>query len=847
MHPRIDGYAPTDLPQPTVTPATVTPTHAPSSPVVASEPGTAAYTDAARAEWVDARQRLQDAPPHVLPQASSEAHRAEEAFAAAVRAELEQAPPFIGPVTDVAARIEATAAPTLRRLEGDPAAVEVARGVVTSLQAEAPASQRPAVTELLDAAGAQPDAQGVVDTLSAGLAGLSESDRTYLTTSPELATLLREKVEPWVSEYYRGFDGDLSQREAIWPANQSAQRLATLTDGLPPDLAYAVVQGNLDTIINIAQLRPMYLGPIEKFGGTSFGDVSRAVATLGDTPAGNQLRSDIATLFTANGVERGQGIPLASALADPVRQGISPGLALEIMDKLQATGETEVAAAAANYLVEAGDTLADGIGQDLEEYQSMLGELGTLLNNHNGLSADATEAAVQDWLDGQSDEWQAEFEALEGRLVERAEVMRELLAGVSALPEDIRAQTDDVDGKLRDLFNRDEVLNAVNLAASRDRTFLEGPQADLMIGLADPARATAAGGDALQRIGNHAIQQQATTIFANLDHGNPASVANAKAQLQALGDRVAGVFGGDADAYRSAITQLEQFADLPQNATPAQAAQVAARMNTSLNGLDGFQANTPVGTLFRSLGVAAGVLAVNKYASLAIDEPSLRDTIATIGGAAALGQGVISLLQRPGTVDLSASGALDDARGRLGPLGAANWGRALGVFSAAGDIAYMADAIGRGENVEAGLHALAGVGTVVLSVSSGPIGALVGAGMIAISMFGQSSLAAHRDQQAAHAASYDFLVAAGLEPDVARILADTGETEGGPAVPAVPLIMDAARFGGLTGHRDERLTPEQTVDALNAMSGDQAQLDELRAQVNNLRYANQHVLMQGGG
>ena len=845
MHPTYDGYtAPPVLPQSPVSgpasPDIVPVDHSTDSQVAATEPGTPEHTAEAHAHWQQAEQAANDAPSSDYTAAST-AREKREAFETAVREEIDALPDFVGPVAGDTSHIEAKAGPVLQRYADDPAALEVVNGVVAGLEAQQPLAQRPEVRRLLSEAAAQPDAEAVVETLANGLDGLSESDRAYLTTSPELATLLRDKVEPWVSEPYKGLEGD-ALLTATAAANESSRRLALLTEGLPPDLAYGVVLGNLDTIQDIAQLKPMYLGNPSSFGGEAFGRLSEVVAALGDTPEGATLRTDIATLFVAGGIDRGQGGPLATVMADAVRQGASPLLALEMIEQLPGVGEGELAEVATTKLVEAGEGLADGIADDLQEYNEMLAGLGILLKRHEGLPADATDAAVQAWLAEQEPEWQADFEALEGGLIERAENMRELLAGVAALPDEVKGPAE---GKLEDLFNRGDVLDAVNLAASRDRSFLTGPEADLMLSLADPARAGAAGADTLRQIGNHAIQQQASLVFADLEHGNPASVSAAKSELRALGDRVAGLFGGDADAYRQAIGALDGFAELPANATPAQVEAAATRLDTTLGRIEGFGRDSAPGVLLRSLGVAAGVLALNKYASQAVDDPTLRDQVATLGAASGLGSATIALLQKPGSVDISGVGALDDARGRLGPLGVATWGKARGVFSAVGDLAYMVDAIDRGEGVEAGLHALAGAGTVVLSVASGPAGWIVGGSMIALSLFGQASLADYHAGKEAREDSIEFLVAAGLERDVAELLADTGETEGGPAVPAVPLIMETARMGGLVGQDGERLSPEDTIAALNAMSGDQDQLDALQAQVNTLRYANQQVLMGG--
>ncbi|MEF3081345.1 hypothetical protein V3391_03860 [Luteimonas sp. SMYT11W] len=841
MHPTVDGYSPNALLR---QPASAAPTQPVAAQPVASE-GTPQATADAYAAWQEAQQAVDTAPPYHYTAAAGQAAMYREAFEAAVMAEIGAAPPFVGPVPAGTSQLDIAARPLLERYEGNPAAIEIVNRATEELALLQPLSQRPDVQALLSDAASQSNAEAVMRTLSEGLGELSEEDRLYLTTSPELATLIREQVEPWVAEPYDGMEGeDLQGSGAVWASNESSSRLQTLTDGLPPDLAYAVVQGNLDTIVNIAQLRPQYLGnPVAGQGGDSFANIADAVGALGDTPEGNALRTDIATMFTANGVDRGQGVPLATVLGLSVQNGASPGLALEIISQLSTggAGEVETAELATEHLVQAGEAIAESITGDLENYQSMLEELGALLASHEGLPPEATNAAVENWLEGQDSEWQAQFEQLEGSIIDKATQLRELMAGVSGLPEELASQAT---GPLQDLFNDESVLNAVNLAASRDRSFLTGPEADAMMALADPARAGAAGAETLRQIGNHAIQQEVSLIFGDLEHGSPASVATARSQLEALGHRVSGLYGSDAEAYRAAINSLDEFASLPANASAAAVEDAATRLNNTLGGIEGFGADTVAGGLLRSLGVAAGVLALNKYASLAIDEGGVHNQIATLGAAAGLGSAAIALLERPGAVDMAGLGALDDARGRLGPLGAANWGRALGVFSAVGDFAYMANALSRDEPLEAGLHGLAGAGTVVLAGASGPAGWLIGGTMIVASMVGQANWASFKEAEQAHGASVSFLVAAGLEPDVAEILANTGQSEGFEAVNAVPLVFDLATTSGVPGTA-QRLTPEEAIAALNELSGDPEALADLQLHVTELRLANQHTLLPG--
>lgn len=137
------------------------------------------------------------------------------------------------------------------------------------------------------------------------------------------------------------------------------------------------------------------------------------------------------------------------------------------------------------------------------------------------------------------------------------------------------------------------------------------------------------------------------------------------------------------------------------------------------------------------------------------------------------------------------------------------------------------------KQVEAGLHAIGATGTVVMALSSGPVGARVGAVMVGISVFGNSALSDHRDHGAKIEASRDFLVDAGFTPEAARIICDQGEDEYFLSVSVVPLLMDEGRRGALSPD-GRRLSPEETMQVINSMP-----MDELQIRVNRLRIANQ--------
>lgn len=813
-------------------------------------PGTAEHTESARQSWREATGNIVDNPEtFTLFDAIHDERQAREGFEDAVRAEVaEQASQFIGPVAVPSHHIDNAASPLLQRYESDPEAYAAASAVVETMKTEASTDASPEVLELIAQARTQSDARAVLDTLAEGLPVLSETDRAYLVTSPELATLLREEIRPHVDGGLQAFmdeSGDLSSGTGERLANQSAYRLAELTEGLPPELAYGVVQSNVGTIALFSELKPM-LGsnPRDRahHTDTSFWSLSRAVGAMGDAPGAQQLTADIATMYVANGFQPEFGAVVANGIADPVRKGESPALSLAVIEELQRTGQTEVAEYGVAYLMYEAELLTDSLGDELDDYQQMLGELGTLLHNHRGLPPEGVEAAVQDWLANQDEGWQQDFEAVQSRIHDRIELMAELMTGIEALPDDLLSGVENVDGRLRELFNRDDVLTAVSLVASNDRSFLEGDRGEALLGLADAAQATSTGLETLEKIGAHAVQQQVTAIFANVELGNAASVEDAKEQLRVLSGRSTAFFGADSAAYQSALAQLEAFLDLPPDATVEQVAELVADLDSRLE-IDGLAANTTSGTLLRSLGVAAGALGLARNAGEAIDDPSMRNIVATLGASSGLGSGVIALLEQTGSVDVAHNASMADTRSGLRGTSLANWSRGLGVFSAVGDVAYMADALARGDGAEAGLHAMAGVGTVVMALSSGPVGAVVGAALIGLSLFGHANLAEHRGGERRYEASLDFLIAAGLEPDVAEILADRPE-QGFASIPVVPLVMEDARFGRMEGYTGQELTPEEAIEALNTFSGDADKLWELRAYVNNTRYHNQHLLLE---
>lgn len=711
----------------------------------------------------------------------------------------------------------------------DPATVTAINEVTGELQVDHE------VSFTLQAASGAVDAKGVINILNNQWQSISPAARAKLATSPELATLLRERVEPWVAEPFANIkdNGDPKAKQAA--ANETSSRLVQLTANLPPELATAVVTQNLDPIMKILEVKPMYAG--EKFGGTSYTNLALVVGKLGDTPAAKQLIGDIASTYLAHSGEwRGQWAAVGENISSSIRDGGSPALAFEMARQLESKGRMDEAAFIVRGIAEGAPALQRRTEADLKEYQGMLTELGRILKYAEGLPPEAIAKAVQDYVNGKDPQWQAKFHELENRLVHSGHVFKETLAGLEQLPDSLKATYPELRSTLTAVANNDSVIQAIQLAGSRDRSFLVGPEADSMLSLFDVNKVSKEGAEALKRLATDAIQQNALKVFADVDRTDPNSVADSKTKLEQLGTRYTNLLGKDTAQYQKAIATLGTLLDVPGDNQVLLQTRLK-QVDSALRGIEGFNPNQPAGVTFRSLAVASAGVTFAKSTAEAISDPGWANTISAFADAAGLHKDVRDLMHRPGSVPIAADSPFADTQRAIrADVRFENWNRALGLISATGDVAKMVDALLSDrpyKQVEAGLHAVGAVGMVVMTLSSGPVGAIIGSVMVGISVFGNSALSDHRDKTAKIDASSKFLDDAAFTPQAARIICDQGEDKYFQSVPVVPLLMKEGRLGTLSPD-GRRLTPEETIQVINNMP-----LDELQTRVNGLRLANQ--------
>lgn len=694
------------------------------------------------------------------------------------------------------------------------------------------------VSNAVTAASAGKTPQDTVRLLKEQWGKLSPQAQQRLQTSPELATLLRgdgsaNSVEGWVNAPLTGADPKGDPKVFASAANASGQRLTDLLKGLPPELAYSVTQQNIDTVMAMCQVTPMYAGGPNSNGSQVFSNLTAIVGALGETPNGKILRDDIATMLASAPAttQRGQGVPLRDNIEHAIAEGGSPALALALAAKLQTNGSAPLAGAVLEGVTNAATRLQSSVKADVQEYQGMLQGLNRAMRYAEGLPPEAMQKAINGYLEKQDPQWKSKFEALESRLAERGQQLTMLIAGLDGLSPEVKATyAGDLTAKLKELAGSEELVQAMNFAAKRDPAFLTGPEANKVLDLAAEVRTGKEGTEAFRRLINQAVQQNAINVFTGLDPKDPASVAKAKASLQQLSTRFSGALGADGSKFRDAIQSLQGLVDVPGD-NPALFKTRLQELDSKLNSIEGFQADRPSGIAIRSIGVAAGGILFAASAKTAIDDPTWQNQINAFGSAVSLSKDVLDLMTR--APDLSAtSGAWSNGQTLLRTgIKVENFSKVLGVLSAAGDVANAVSALASDnpDYAKAGLYGLGAAGTIVMSLSGGPVGAVIGGLMVAGSVLGLDSLADSRDKEQKIKTSVQFLRDAGFTEQAARILSDLGEDQYYQSVPTVPLLMQAGEHG-ILDPSGKKLTPEESIVFANNMDP-----DELQVFINRMR------------
>lgn len=643
-------------------------------------------------------------------------------------------------------------------------------------------------SDFIDEAQAADDPAEALRIYEEGYSSASERVQAALDRSSDGQAIIDEAVE-WAAGpiLQEGNDNEMPAARTL----QAMERLETLTEDLPPEFAAEVVDAMLPQLeqaqqnfrdegyagVEIGYSGTMILnGILDRIAGTEKGDA--AVEQVVDM-----------SLFDMNG--------LRAAMNQAVSEGNRiPAIAIELASREGVTDgfREEVIATAEQFRDQT-------IGDQSEAYYEHLQELGYLIDTgDSAMTPEQMEAAIEDYIESQGDEWSTELEGMREDLADSGTTLLEHIQQLQSLPDGIRS---DYQERIDGLIDDPNARLAVSTALQENPELVRGDAGDALaetfneLGISgdDPLAATLVGAY---------LNENVLSSAADLDFTDADAMADARQSIEeALSDKpqlakLMGVSTSDLDEMATMLSGVLPSEPLEGGNEFGRVNGILRNLNNTLDKIDDeFVRSTPFSTTFRTTAFAIVGSGLINAGHNFLENPNLRNS-AELGVA----------LSRVGVDSAQLVAAYSNITDSNSPT--VKGLKAAGKFvHIMGATLAAADAVSRfqeGDYWGAGWNAAAagGVGMAVL-FSSTTWGGPVGFGIATIASLG---LYIHESMQEAPyqtQTTANFLTHAGFSEEAAEVLIKRSED----GYNAVPLLM---RYGELHG-----LTPEQTVEWINSI------------------------------
>ncbi|WP_417329772.1 LysM peptidoglycan-binding domain-containing protein [Halomonas cupida] len=644
------------------------------------------------------------------------------------------------------------------------------------------------VSDFIAEAQAADDPAEALRIYEEGYSNASERVQAALDRSSDGQAIIDEAVE-WAAEpiLEEGNDNEMPAARTL----QAMERLETLTEDLPPEFAAEVVDAMLPQLeqaqqnfrdegyagVEIGYSGTMILnGILDRIAGTEKGDA--AVEQVVDM-----------SLFDMNGlraamnqaVSEGNRIP-AIAIELASREGVMDGFREEVIGTAERFRDQT-------------------IGDQSEAYYEHLQELGYLIDTGgSAMTPEQMEAAIEDYIESQGDEWSTELEGMREDLADSGTTLLEHIQQLQSLPDGIRS---DYQERIDGLIDDPNARLAVSTALQENPELVRGEAGDALVetfnelGISgdDPLAATLVGAY---------LNENVLSSAADLDFTDADAMADARQSIEeALSDKpqlaeLMGVSTSDLNEIATMLSGVLPSEPLEGSNEFGRVNGILRNLNNTLDQIDGKfvrNSNIPFSTTFRTTAFAIVGSGLINAGHNFLEDPNLRNS-AEFGVA----------LSRVGVDSAQLVAAYRNVTdtGTVGNLKAA--GRFVHIMGAT---LAGADAVARfqeGDYLGAGLNAAVagGVSTALLFGSTswgGPVGFGI-ATAASLGLYIQESL---KETPYETQTTANFLTHAGFSEEAAEVLIERSED----GYNAVPLLM---RYGELHG-----LTPEQTVEWINSI------------------------------
>lgn len=703
----------------------------------------------------------------------------------------------------------------LARHADDPAAQQALGESINAFQTE----YRGDVLAQTDVYGSSVTPEDRLQALADTLAGEPPEVVAEVLRQPSVQRRIDAAAE-WVAGPYAGLSTEQATHDAQ-AATEASQRLAAVTEGMPPAFAAAVLERSMPTVERIAGVEA------QASGSQPFENLSRAVGALGDAPQAAELTRQVAEAYGPQ-VERWSGFFTDTNMGivrNAVGNGAHPGLAIELASQLDAAGKPDEAGAVLRSAANGARDIQYDLQQKVDAYGEHTQELNWLIQNAGpNLTPEQRQAAIDGYIEAQGEEWRTQLQELQRGITADAEALLVATGALTSLPPEIADAAPDIRETLADIGGDETTQNGLQFALSLDPSILGTPEAgNAATFLADVGQK---GSDFVKNLGNAYVTGHIMPAITSLNPLDPASVSRANAaldDLQTNGARLLGIPQHEIDAGVQRLRTLsDTLSDPRSRITVDQALQNIRGLDAVKGELEGLKNTTfstgAAATAFRTIALGMSGAALLTSAQTTIDNPNAQNAIGTLAYSVGLAQDATAFAATIGVINAEGSAA---AWG-LGTSTAGQFtAKFVGVLNAAYFAAGAIDQYNQG-SVPGVLFNTAGAGGALLATFGQAAGlgswaGPVGVGVMIVATAGVALVQYRQDVDRKTDAAEDFYRAAGIDADAVGALSNEASAQAAQLRDGLDLTPGQVQAIA-AGHPDIFASPGHAQAALDVLA-----------------------------
>ncbi|AJD46078.1 LysM peptidoglycan-binding domain-containing protein [Rhizobium sp. SEMIA 4085] len=628
---------------------------------------------------------------------------------------------------------------------------------------------------------------------------------SYVSATPEIqrvlvrsedAVALIDRAADWAAKPLADYQPGKEMSDQGDAATTMAN-LEKLTAGTDPRLAVELVSSAMPTI-EAANTRKQ-----EKIGGDLIGMNGQAdMMTIIDRIGGSPGAGAIVERFAEIGGYHPNSVPVA------ISNGSRLDYPIAIAAKSAAVSPDFVVK---NIIPNVKQYGAGKVNQDVIAYSAHMQELQWLVSNHGRtMTPEQLAKAIEDYKKEKGPEWAKTEKRLEDNIAASGEKLLQQLTSLGNLPPELASQQQAVNDEIGKILSDEKTAMAVEIAMKKNPALLDSPAVLSLMGA--QARLTDRGRKLAEEATTQIIRHKVLPSFADLQSGDPAALGKAQNSLEALKQsklsQMLGIPKSDMDRAIDAVAK-----SLPEpGETVEQSRAKMTTLNDDLNnlksssGVRSFANTTGPGQMLRLIGIAATGASVANSATVAQNDPTLRNDLKVVIDAVGLGQRTVEIL---GGMDrLNTDSAAVRHFGSSGRPAV----KLLGALSGGFDAWVAFDYFKAGDPLMGSLSAAAAGGTIMAALGTGTMFGPAGLVIVGAAVIGQMIVADTRDSNKYMSdTSKRFLAHSNLNEIAAGALVD----QSGDGHSPVPIL---ARYAELKGYRlDQPADRQRFIDWLNGI------------------------------